>query len=411
MADLGKGKEKAIEGESATAPSDNTTSGNSPANVAPQDDKNASPLKDRTASSDAQEEVATSTNSAEASAGQAIPTGLPSDTVEGPASTAELINPLVLVDSTNDTDSALGDDDAISDTTSIASTIHKGRFENGRRYHKYREGENDYWGPNDEIQNDQLDIAHHMFLIMLNQKLHLAPIKEPKRVLDLGCGTGIWCMDMADEYPSAEILGVDLSPIQPQFTPPNCKFEIDDVTLPWTYTQRFDFINIRSLYGSIGDWPALYTQVYNNLEPGGYLHELEMSIQFKSDDGTLTKEHVLSQWSDLFHEASERFGKSFYEVWNLSTYIRNAGFKDVEERVYKVPVNGWPADPHMKELGRWNLLHITQGAEGWGLYLLTKVMGWSVEEAQIFFAKFRSGVKERKVHAYFEVVVIHARKP
>ena len=97
MADLGKGKEKAIEGESATAPSDHTTSGNSPTNVAPQDDKNASPLKDRTASSDAQEEVATSMYSAEASAGQAIPTGLPSDTVEGPASTAELVNPLVLV--------------------------------------------------------------------------------------------------------------------------------------------------------------------------------------------------------------------------------------------------------------------------------------------------------------------------
>jgi hypothetical protein len=38
-------------------------------------------------------------------------------------------------------------------------------------------------------------------------------------------------------------------------------------------------------------------------------------------------------------------------------------------------------------------------------------MGWSVQEAQIFFAKFRAGVKERKVHAYFEVVVIHARKP
>ncbi|KAI4657319.1 uncharacterized protein J4E79_007392 [Alternaria viburni] len=410
MADLGKGKEKASEDESATAPSDNPIAGDGSANVAPPNAGTSSPLKEITVSSDAPEEATTSPDPAEASASQAFLTGLPSETVEGPAPTAEVVNPLVLVDST-DADSALGDDDAASDTTSIASTIHKGRFENGRRYHKYREGENDYWGPNDEIQNDQLDIAHHMFLIMLNQKLHLAPIKEPKKVLDLGCGTGIWCMDMADEYPGAEILGVDLSPIQPQFTPPNCKFEIDDVTLPWTYTQPFDFINIRSLYGSIGDWPALYAQVYNNLEPGGYLHEMEMSIQFKSDDGTLTKEHVLSQWSDLFHEASERFGKSFYEVWNLSTYIRNAGFKDVEERVYKVPVNGWPADPHMKELGRWNLLHITQGAEGWGLYLLTKVMGWTVDEAQIFFAKFRSGVKERKVHAYFEVVVIHARKP
>jgi len=312
--------------------------------------------------------------------------------------------------STDESDSAYGDDDQLSDTTSITSTIWKHRYENGRRYHKFREGE--YWGPNDEVQNDQLDIAHHMFLILLDQKLHLAPIREPKRVLDLGCGTGIWCMDMADEHPGAEILGIDLSPIQPSFTPPNCKFEIDDVTSPWTWPDsHFDFINIRSLYGSIGDWPALYAQIYKHMQPGGCLHQLEMSIQFKSDDGTLLPDNVLSQWSDVFHEASKKFGKSFYEVWSLSNYIRNTGFENVDEKVYKVPVNGWPADPHMKELGRWNFLHITQGAEGWGLYLLTKVMGWSIEEAQMFIAKFRNGVKDRKVHAYFEVVVIHARKP
>jgi ribosomal protein L11 methylase PrmA len=37
-----------------------------------------------------------------------------------------------------------------------------------------------------------------MFLMLLDNKLHLAPIPNPKRILDLGCGTGIWCMDMAD---------------------------------------------------------------------------------------------------------------------------------------------------------------------------------------------------------------------
>ncbi|XPS73865.1 hypothetical protein M3J07_005988 [Ascochyta lentis] len=310
----------------------------------------------------------------------------------------------------DESDSAYGDSDHLSDTTSIPSTIWRHRYENGRRYHKFREGE--YWGPNDEVQNDQLDIAHHMFLILLDNKLHLAPIQNPQRILDLGCGTGIWCMDMADEHPGAEIIGVDLSPIQPSFTPPNCKFEIDDVTSPWTYPENhFDLINIRSLYGSIASWPALYTQAFHHLQPGGYLHDVEMSIQFKSDDGTLPADHILSQWSDIFHEASTRFGKSFYEVWNLSTYAKNAGFVDVVETVYKVPVNGWPADPRLKEIGRWNLLHCTQGAEGWGLFLLTKVMGWSVDEAHVFIAKFRNGLKERRVHAYFEVVQFSARKP
>lgn len=97
MATLGKGKEKAIEIESATASSDNTISGDGSTNVAPQTAGAASPLKDLTASSDAPEEATTSPDPAEASDSQAIPTGLPSETVEGPAPTAEVVNPLVLV--------------------------------------------------------------------------------------------------------------------------------------------------------------------------------------------------------------------------------------------------------------------------------------------------------------------------
>ncbi|KAF2241609.1 S-adenosyl-L-methionine-dependent methyltransferase [Trematosphaeria pertusa] len=242
-----------------------------------------------------------------------------------------------------------------------------------------------------------------MFLIMLHNKLHLAPIEPPQRVLDLGCGTGIWCIDIADEHPAAEVTGIDLSPIQPTFAPPNCRFEIDDVTAPWTLPpSHFDFINIRALYGSIADWPALYAQIYAHLLPGGWLHQLEMSIQMKSDDGSLAPDHILSQWSDVFHEAGEKFGKSFRAVYSLRDWVKAAGFEDVHEVWYKLPIGGWSSDAHLKELGRWNLLHCTQGAEGWGLFLLTKVMGWSVEEAQVFIAKFRSGLRDKGVHAYFE---------
>ena len=44
-----------------------------------------------------------------------------------------------------------------SETTSLTSSITHYRHENGRRYHAYKDGE--YWGPNDEKQNEQLDIA------------------------------------------------------------------------------------------------------------------------------------------------------------------------------------------------------------------------------------------------------------
>jgi hypothetical protein len=44
-----------------------------------------------------------------------------------------------------------------SETTSLNSSIFRHREENGRRYHAYKDGE--YWGPNDEKQSEQLDIA------------------------------------------------------------------------------------------------------------------------------------------------------------------------------------------------------------------------------------------------------------
>lgn len=96
--------------------------------------------------------------------------------------------------------------DSATDTTSLTSSILRNREEWGRTYHKFRGGENDYWGPNDEQQNDSLDIGHHMLTLLLDDQLYLAPIDPEvcRRVLDVGCGTGIWSLDFADAHPSAE---------------------------------------------------------------------------------------------------------------------------------------------------------------------------------------------------------------
>jgi tRNA1(Val) A37 N6-methylase TrmN6 len=70
---------------------------------------------------------------------------------------------------------------------------------------------------------------HAMMSIIYENKLHFAPIGHtPQRILDLGAGSGIWCIDMGDEYPSADITGVDLSANMPQWVPPNVHFEVED---------------------------------------------------------------------------------------------------------------------------------------------------------------------------------------
>ncbi|KAH8598461.1 S-adenosyl-L-methionine-dependent methyltransferase [Bisporella sp. PMI_857] len=298
-----------------------------------------------------------------------------------------------------------------SDTTSLKSSVSKYRYENGRRYHGYKDGA--YWGPNDEYQNDQLDIAHHMFTLLLESRLFLAPIGlNPQRVLDVGTGTGIWALDFADEFPSAQVIGTDLSPTQPTFVAPNCKFEIDDACTPWTFAPNsFDFIHVRAMYGSVADWPAFYAEVFKHLKPGGWIEQLEMSIEFKSDDGTVTNDHVFSVWSRIFIEAGEKFGKTFRIADLAKGYIAGAGFEGVVEKKFKLPVGGWSSDPKYKELGRWNLLHCDQGIEGWAMALLTRVMGWKYAEVQAFLGWMRTGLRNRNTHAYYNVTVVYGRKP
>ncbi|KAL6170232.1 hypothetical protein ACJQWK_03221 [Exserohilum turcicum] len=156
--------------------------------------------------------------------------------------------PALEVDSeeqSDERDSALGDNRS-SYTMSATSSVFNFRYENGRRYHAYCEGK--YPVPNDETEADRLDLQHHAFRLSLDGKLYRAPIpKHVQNVLDVGCGTGIWTIEFADEHPSSRILGTDLSPIQPVQLPPNCEFLIDDCEQEWIFHEQFDFIHTRAM--------------------------------------------------------------------------------------------------------------------------------------------------------------------
>ena len=65
--------------------------------------------------------------------------------------------------------------------------------------------------------------------------------------------------EFADENPSSEVTGVDISPIQPDFVPPNCRFEVDDISKPWTFDRDyFDYVHVRCMQGSVPNWTEFY---------------------------------------------------------------------------------------------------------------------------------------------------------
>lgn len=58
-----------------------------------------------------------------------------------------------------------------------------------------------YKFPNDEREQDRLDMLHHMFKLVLNDRLFLAPIENgPIRVLDIGTGTGLWAIEFGTSF-------------------------------------------------------------------------------------------------------------------------------------------------------------------------------------------------------------------
>ena len=51
---------------------------------------------------------------------------------------------------------------------------------------------------------------HEIVLLLLRGRLHIAPLQDPQRILDVGTGTGKWAIEMADSYPNCKVIGTDL---------------------------------------------------------------------------------------------------------------------------------------------------------------------------------------------------------
>jgi hypothetical protein len=76
----------------------------------------------------------------------------------------------------------------------------------------------------------------------------LEPVLVTPAALESGHrALGRWAIEVADENPSARVVGIDLAPTQPHIIPLNCEFIIGDaiVELPEFHDCSADLINSR----------------------------------------------------------------------------------------------------------------------------------------------------------------------
>ena len=219
----------------------------------------------------------------------------------------------------------------------MKSSVYNYRYENGRTYQAFRDGE--YLIPNDEEEQDRLNLLHHLFKMILGGELYTASLpSDPQRILDIGTGTGVWAIEMSEEFPSAFVIGTDLSPIQPSWVPPNVQFYVDDAEDDWAFSdsEKFDFIHGRALCGGIADWPRFYAQAYESLKPGAWLEMQDHECWINSDDGGMEKAVGCTEWIHEVDRASRIVGKPLNIAHLHKQFMIDAGFEDVKEIVKKV---------------------------------------------------------------------------
>ncbi|KAL1959152.1 hypothetical protein VTO42DRAFT_2657 [Malbranchea cinnamomea] len=298
-----------------------------------------------------------------------------------------------------------------TDFASIASTLPDYVYENGRRYHARYSDKCSL--PNDEREQERLDLMHHVFRLTLNGDLCYSKLNNPQRILDVGTGTGIWAMEMAEEYPSARVIGTDLSPIQPGWTPDNVEFIIEDALQEWTLPESsFDFIHLRSLAGSVPDWPSLLRKCYKCLAPGGQIEVSEARTHFCCDDGTFPENCMTRYWADEFHRLSQRVGYQFDIFPQIEDWLKDVGFTNIETVEKVVPVGTWPKDKALKTRGRYLMaLFIGSGLEAYSFPVFIRAGGWKPKDVTNLLAKVSEEILSNKMHIYTHCSYAIARKP
>ncbi|EEU37717.1 uncharacterized protein NECHADRAFT_87533 [Fusarium vanettenii 77-13-4] len=262
-----------------------------------------------------------------------------------------------------DADSALGSNPPES-TESLTSSILQYRTINGRTFHSER-GNARYWASNDEKQNESMDIVHHFLSLVFDGKLYLAPLEKDIQ--------GRIFSDFADEFPNTEVVGTDISPIQPSWIPPNLKFEIDDCSQEWTFEPNsVDFVHMRFLYGSIKDWSFLINQAYKT-----------SSAMMQSDDGTVTEDSAMHEWGKFFIEGGKKMGQTFTILEDdvQRKCMEEAGFINIH-------IDNRKASPHHQ------------------------LLGWTMDEVRVYCAQLRRELRNnKKYHPFYWVRKVYGQKP
>jgi SAM-dependent methyltransferase len=161
-----------------------------------------------------------------------------------------------------------------------------------------------------------------------------------RSILDIGCGPGNWAIQVSSLYPSADVIGIDISKamisyaqarVQVLTATNNVGFEVRDALDATTFPledEDYDLINLSLASSWVPDertWQTLLRQCYAMLNPSGAVVVTESEL-------ALTTSKALNRLQTIILSAFQANGRSphgssFGVATHLGRTLREAGFQ------------------------------------------------------------------------------------
>src|SRR6266851_1749656 len=197
----------------------------------------------------------------------------------------------------------------------------------------------DYLLPKDEEELNRLNFQHYALNLTLGNQ-YLAPLPPVVRTMvDVGCGTGIWPMEMARLFPESLVLGLDVDDaLFHQGPPANCLLRVGNVLTGLPLPDQFaEFVHQRFLVLALPDarWPEVVRELTRVTRVGGWLELVETDARVQA--GGAATEQMMA-WLDALRQARGLQGQ---QVLHLGELLQGEGLREVEAQVIALKVGAW----------------------------------------------------------------------
>jgi SAM-dependent methyltransferase len=200
--------------------------------------------------------------------------------------------------------------------------------------------------PKDLTEINRLDFQHYLLRTGFGGN-YAAPIGQPSDILDVGCGSGRWAMELAAQFPHAHVVGLDLvaPPADDAHTfgngldrrPENYSFTVGNVLegLPFP-DASFDFVHQRLLITAIpaDRWPAVIAELVRVTRPGGWVELAECGVPEGGGPG------YTNLWASWIALCAKR-NVDFTLGHTIGELLTRGGLTHVQRHMLRFPMGAW----------------------------------------------------------------------